>query len=204
MFKGVNTNLAQVENNNPSINNNSTEIQNNNNSNSYNNQTNSNNTTINNINLNINITRSFDDDWDTSNIDNKLKLILLLNNSKFTKTLENILENEVNLNILIDKTSDIGLVYENNEFKKMKIKDIVKKSMDKLYKHLCEFHDDIADPNIFDINENILKNELNITHKKYDEFNKNDTIKHNVNKYLTDIYDKNKEKTINASEKNGY
>ena len=76
--------------------------------------------------------------------------------------------------------------------------------MDKLYKHLCEFHDDIADPNIFDINENILKNELNITHKKYDEFNKNDTIKHSVNKYLTNIYDKNKEKTIHASEKNGY
>lgn len=124
--------------------------------------------------------KSFDEDWDTgdpwraytgvlslrktpSEIDINKKLILLLNNSKFTKTLEHILENEVNLNVIIDKTSHNGLVYRNKELVNMNIKDIVQKSMEKLHKHLCDFHKDVIDPNKNDITKNtinMLNNEL--------------------------------------------
>ena len=50
-----------------------------------------------------NITISFDDNFNTSKINNNKKLILLLTTSKFTKTLEILLENKVNLNVLIEK-----------------------------------------------------------------------------------------------------
>ena len=40
----------------------------------------------NNINININITKSFDDEWDTSGIDINKKFFLLFANSKFTKS----------------------------------------------------------------------------------------------------------------------
>ena len=53
-----------------------------------------------------NITISFDDNFNASKIYNNNKLMLLISTSKFTKTLEKLLENKVNLNVLIDPTTD--------------------------------------------------------------------------------------------------
>jgi hypothetical protein len=162
-----------------------------------------------NINVNIHLLKSFDEKWNIDHIDDKVKLILLLNNSKFTSTLENILENEVNLNVLIDKTSDVGLVYNNDDksFNKMNIKDIVRKSMDKLFRHLCDFKKDIIDPNIFNINKEFLENEFNIVRHKYNEFKNDKNIQDTVNKFITDIYNRKKNDTLkihNQSFINGY
>lgn len=66
-----------------------------------------NNYTNNIISVNINLINSFEENWNTTHIDDKTKCFLLLNNSKFTATLENILENEVNLNVLLDNTSEM-------------------------------------------------------------------------------------------------
>ena len=105
---------------------------------------NSNNSNTNIINLNINLVKSFNDDWSTDHINEKDKLVLLLNNSKFTTTLENILENEVNLNVLLDKNNyENGLVYNGDSIVNMNIKEIVKKTMEKLHNHLCNFNKDI-------------------------------------------------------------
>lgn len=154
---------------------------------------------INNISININLLKSFDEDWDTSEIDINKKLILLLNNSKFTKTLEHILENEVNLNVIIDNTSHNGLVYKNKELVIMNIKDIVQKSMEKLHKHLCDFHKDVIDPNKNDITKNtinMLNNELQTVNEKYNDFKNNEQIKDTVNNFFTNIYNTKKETTI--------
>ena len=113
---------------------------------------------LNNINFNIQIINSFDKNWSTEHLDEKTKLILLLNQSKFTSTLENILDNDVNLNVLIDNTSDNGLVYNENKVSNMKLKDIFKVTMDKLYQQLCKFNDEISNPNILNINTEIIKN----------------------------------------------
>jgi hypothetical protein len=99
-----------------------------------------------------NITISFDHNFNVSKIDNNKKLILLLSISKFTKTLEKLLENKVNLNVLIDTTTDNGLVY-NKEFIKMKHNDIIKKTMSKLYKILIDFHNDILYDTEIDIDK---------------------------------------------------
>ena len=148
---------------------------------------------ITNINFNFNIIKSFDDNWSIDHLDNKDKLVLLLNNSKFTSTLENILENEVNLNVLIENNN--CLVYKNNKLDKMNIKDIVKNTMEKLYKQLNNFKDDIINPNNLNINESIINNELNIAKNKYNDYKSNKCIQDNVNKYITDIYQKKVENT---------
>ena len=167
----------------------------------------------NNINININIARSFDDDWDTSKIDINKKILLLVTNSKFTKTLENILENEVNLNVLIDTTTENGLVYNNKEFTKMNVKDIVKKTMSKLHKHLTEFHSDILNndndkPNKdkLDIDKKHLDLSLQNINNKYTNFTNSRDIQKTVKEYITDIYDKKNMDTINYinNNNNGY
>ena len=168
-----------------------------------------NNSTINsnNINLinniNINITKSFDEQWDTSGIDVNKKFSLLFANSKFTKTLENILENQVNLNVLIDNTSDNGIVYNNNKFIKMNVKEIVKQTMDKLYKHLIEFHSDIFDSNNIDIDKECLdfKRNLKNINTKYTDFTKSKDTQNIVKEYITDIFNKKKSNTIDYIEK---
>lgn len=158
---------------------------------------NCNNITINNnININFSIAKDFNEEWDSTKINDNLKLILLLSNSKFTNTLENILENEVNLNVLIDNTSESGLVYTNNSLKKMDIKDIVNKSMDKIYNQLCEFHNDLIEPNRFDLNKDILSGELNTVKNKYEKYKKDIEMREKVNKLITNIYNKKKDETI--------
>ena len=150
----------------------------------------------NNISININITKSFDDDWDTSNIDINKKLVLLLTNSKFTKTLENILENEVNLNVLIDNNTNNGIVFNNNQYINMNVKDIVKQTMIKLHKHLMDFHSDITNPNILDIDKNYLDCNLKNINNKFNKFQKDQDIQNTVKDYITDIYNKKKLDTI--------
>lgn len=175
-----------------------------NNNNNINNVQNSN-INSNNISININITKSFDDDWDTSNIDINKKLVLLLTNSKFTKTLENILENEVNLNVLIDNNTNNGIVFNNNKYVNMNVKDIVKQTMIKLHKHLTEFHTDITNPNIFDIDKDYLDCNLKNINHKFNKFQKDEDIQNTVKDYITDIYNKKKVDTIhNYIHKPGY
>lgn len=157
----------------------------------------------NNINLNIKLINSFDKDWNTEHIDEKMKLILLLNNSKFTSTLENILENEVNLNVLIDNTSNNGLVYIENDIKHLTIKDIVKKIMEKLHKHINDFKNDVSKLNV---NSNIIKSEIEVANEKYNEFNKSDEVQDHVKTCITSIYNKKKDDTVSVykSIKQGY
>jgi hypothetical protein len=152
--------------------------------------------TINNINININITQPFDDIWDTSMIDNNKKIVLLLNSSKFTQTLEEILENEVNLNVLIDKTTGKGMIYNNDTFTDMSVKDIVKRTMSKLYKQLCVFHNDISN-DIINLDKSILNNEIKTVEQKYRDFISNIKVENMVNEYISDIYAKKNNKTYN-------
>jgi hypothetical protein len=136
-----------------------------------------------------------DEDWNTDHMDEKLKLILLLNSSKFTTTLDNILNNDVNVNVLIDNTNDTGLVYYNGAFTKMKIKDIAKKTMEKVLKQLTKFRDEFVLNNKYNIDRTILDNEITITQTKFEQYLKDENIFNAVNKYLADIYNKKRVKT---------
>jgi len=148
------------------------------------------------INININYIKGFDEDWDVSKIDDIKKGEILLSNSKFSKTLENILKNDVNLNVILnnDDDNDVGVVYKNkkNRYEPMKNKDIIEMSMEKIYKHLKDFYKEITKNNINDLSESALKNELIELEKKYSRFFNLEDAQDNVRKSFTHIYDTHK------------
>jgi hypothetical protein len=142
---------------------------------------------INNINININQPVPFDKDWDLSKIDSNDIQNLLLSNVMYTKLLEEILKNEINLNVIIEKESNFGLVYKNDKDKyiNMKIKDIIDKSMVKLNKHLLDLNDNL-NSNILDKYIVDIKTRIN---EKFDNYIKNNNnIQNNVNNLIKDKY----------------
>lgn len=165
-----------------------------------------NNNTINNnqkiINININCLKGFDEEWDVSKIDNLKKSEILLSNSKFTKTLENILDNNVNLNVILNN-DETGIVYKNdkNKYEPMQKKEIIEMSMNKIYKHLRDFYDEIMKNNINDTSLISLKTELVQLEKKYNDFFALDDAKNFVKKLFTDIYDNKKDEAENEYSK---
>jgi len=187
-------------------------IENNNTLNTTN--TTNNNTTNNILNINLNIDNKitkiipFDEDWDISKLDSATKQALLMSSIKFTKTMEKILENDMNMNVLIEKenTNGMGVVYKNDEerFKEMNINDIVDKSMTKLYRHLKKFYEEIKDDNEYGVYNKYLDEENKMIEIKYDDFQKNLSTQKIVQSHLMDIYDKNKEKTITNYKNNDY
>jgi hypothetical protein len=159
------------------------------------------------INLNINLTKGFEDEWNISHIDDNIKFILLCHNMKFTSTLEKILENEVNQNVLLDNSSNKAIIFKDKKLVNVDVKDIVKKTMDKLFHQLCNFKNDIYDSNPLCINTKILDAEMKTAETKYKEFKSNKKIEETVNTYIKDIYNKKKDNTINnfsIIKKNGY
>ena len=178
------------------------------------NTTTNNNTTNNILNINLNIDNKitkiipFDEDWDISKLDNATKQALLMSSIKFTKTMEKILENDMNMNVLIEKENGngMGIVYKNDEerFKEMNINDIVDKSMTKLYRHLKKFYEEIKDDNEYGIYNKYLDEENKMIEIKYDDFQRNLSTQKIVQSHLMDIYDKNKDKTITNYKNNDY
>jgi hypothetical protein len=140
--------------------------------------------------------RSFDEDWDDTKMDDKAKIMVVLADTKYTKTLEFLLENNVNLNVLIDYTGDNGLVYRNNNFEIMTIKDIVKKSMAKIYHLLHKFCQDIEINNIHNIKRAYLEEEKKMIENKYNEYISNKDTEEKVIHFMKDIYHKKRGDTI--------
>ena len=155
-------------------------------------------TNNNQINININYIKGFDEEWDTSMIDNTTKENILLCNTKFSKTLENILKNDSNLNVILND-DNVGMVYKNNKnkYEHMSKQDIIKISMEKVYKHLKDFYSEIINNNINDISEIALNNELKELEKKYSRFFRLEDAKNIVQNSFTSIYTLNKEKAEN-------
>ena len=149
--------------------------------NSYNNITN--NITVNIAPINL---IPFNEDWNLSNINTDKKHLLLFSKIMYTKLLKEILENEINLNVIINKETNSGLVYSINNMKKeyinMDLETIVKKSMDKLNKHLNDISNDVTK-----YYTDIIQN-ADIVNDKYKTFNENKDISKIVQEYFSDIY----------------
>ena len=144
----------------------------------------------------------FDNEWDVSNINdiNDIKKSsLIFSKIMYSKLLEEILKNEINLNVIIDKDSDSGLVYKNDieKYIKMKLNDIIDSSMIKLNKHLNNFNKDIFDiynsdkcePFYFEKSKSIIDSKL-------ENYNKDEEIQKIVGIYLSQIYEEKKDNAI--------
>ena len=155
------------------------------------------------ININLNIPRSFDEDWDISKIDKTLRNMLLLSNMKYTKTLEHILDNDTNLNVIINDELNSGIVYINSseKFKPMSIDDIIDKSMDKLHKQLNSFYIDLKDEKSeLLLDDDILNTVKDTTDRKYESFKNNKYINEKVKEFITNIYNNKRHETLKIYE----
>ena len=151
------------------------------------NNNNNNNNIIQNINININTPVPFDKDWDLSQIPELNIYKLLFSKFMYSKLLEEILKNEINLNVIIENESDSGLVYknDNDKYVNMNIKDITEKSIIKLNKHLLDLNSNLDSV----ILEDHLKNIKNIIDNKFNDYiNNNNNIKDGVNRVIKDRY----------------
>ena len=137
----------------------------------------------------------FDKEWDISNIDHQKKLLLFLSDNKYSNTMEEILKNDKNKNILFDDNNDSGLIFQDDKFMNMDSDEIIIKMMYKLYNHLQTFYDEIKNNNY--INCDLDKHKYTLE-EKYIEFNKNkDSVtKELVKNILVDIFHNNKDKII--------
>ena len=169
----------------------------NNTMNNISNSNNTNNTNITNIYVEIKNPLPFDGDWDISKIDEKTKNNLLFSKIMYTGLLEEILKNEINLNIIIDKNNESGMVYINDidQYIQMKSKDIVSNSMDKLRKHLL----DINESSIC-LDDCLLLSKKTIE-KKHNDYIKYEKTKQSVDEYITQMLDKKKEDALKISSK---
>ena len=137
----------------------------------------------------------FDKEWDLSNIDHQKKLLLFLSDNKYSNTMEEILKNDKNKNVLFDDENDSGLVYQDDKFINMGSDEIIIKMMYKLYNHLNTFYNEIKNNNYINCDLDKHKDTLE---EKYNNFNQNkDNItKEVVKNILIDIFHNNKEKII--------
>lgn len=152
------------------------------------------------ININLSPIIGFDEEWDTTKIDHLKKGEILLSNSKFTKTLENILKNQINLNVIMDNNDDkTAIVYNNekNKYEPMTKKDIIEKSMEKVYNHLKKFYNEIINNNKDDLSIKSLDNELTALEIKYTNFFKFDDAQKIVNNTFSKLYIDKKDEAKN-------
>jgi len=162
-------------------------------------------TNITNSIININIINSnpipFDQEWDLSKIDDNKKREIIVSNIMFTSLLENILKNDRNLNVILEKEEESGYVYknENDKYISMRTEEILDKTMNKLHKHMKDTNQYFK--NNYCSNNDIIETIDNIINTKYNTYSENDAMKLKVNPFLSDIFDKNKEKSINIMKK---
>jgi len=151
------------------------------------------------ININLTSIKGFDQEWDTTQIDHQKKGEILLSNSKFTKTLENILNDKINLNVIMDHDDKTCIVYNNekNKYEPMTKKDIIEKSMKKVYSHLKKFYDEINNNNKNDLSIPSLENELSLLETKYTNFFKFEDAQKIVNNTFSKLYIDKKEEAEN-------
>jgi hypothetical protein len=155
-----------------------------------------NNNNITNIIFNINTSPiPFDNNWDLSKIDIDKKAHIMLSQYMYTFLLNEILKNDDNLNIIIDKEKNFGVIYKNeiDKYIEMGLKDIANFSMEKLHENLLSISDELKtksyiDKHILDYKNKDIKNKLQCY------INNKDTNK-TVNGYLIDIFDNKKEKS---------
>jgi hypothetical protein len=153
--------------------------------------------TINNINIILNLNNAkpvpFDDNWNISSLNNKDKSNIMISKYMYSLLLTEILDNNNNLNVIIDKEKDFGIVYKNDfeKYIKMEIKQIISNSMEKLEKNLLNISKDLQKNGGYD--DNYLINKDNDIRQKYSAFKYDLKTAENVNKCMTDIFDKKKD-----------
>jgi hypothetical protein len=116
----------------------------------------------------------------------------------YTNLLTEILKNEINLNVIIEKDNDSGIVYKNDidKYIKMKSEDIIDKTMLKLKEHLLTMNNESENHCLKDF----LIMSKKVIEKKYEDYiENNDNLKDNVSNIIKNIYNTKKDDALEVS-----
>jgi hypothetical protein len=140
---------------------------------------------------------SFNDNWNIEHLDINTKTLLFMSTVKYTKTLEYILANDTNKNVLLNEDTNTGIIYKGSEFEEMKIEDIIDKSVLKIYNNLKEMYNEIQENNDmnFILDPSIINQNLKLTENKFNEYNSNEKTKEVVSQIISSIYNQHKDTT---------
>ena len=157
------------------------------------------NTINNNFNIYLDVDKTnkpipFDEAWDISKINEDVISGIITSKYMYTKLLKEILQNEINLNVIMDKDSKTGLVYKDeiNKYIKMKSSEIVDNTMEKLKNQLLSLNE--VNNTLFDEIKDFSR--IMITKKYIDYVKNNNNIKNNVNNLVNNTYLEKKNKAI--------
>lgn len=157
------------------------------------------NTINNNFNIYLDVDKTnkpipFDEAWDISKINEDVISGIITSKYMYTKLLKEILQNEINLNVIMDKDSKTGLVYKDeiNKYIKMKSSEIVDNTMEKLKNQLLSLNE--VNNTLFDEIKDFSR--IMITKKYIDYVKNNNNIKSNVNNLVNNTYLEKKNKAI--------
>ena len=104
--------------------------------------------------------------------------------------MKQILENKNNLNVILDKNSNTGYIYDsNNIYKNMEKTDIINLSMEKLYNELNKIKNEVKNTSKIPIN---IEKETAIIENKYNNYINDKDIQTIVESCLSKIFDKTK------------
>ena len=148
------------------------------------------------------VLKNFNEEWDISKIDIQKKVLLLLSDNKYSNTMEEILKNDKNMNILLGENENETIVFQEDKFVNLNNDEIIVKTMYKLYNHLLKFYNEIKEEDL--MNKDLNKHKYNLK-EKYDDFNNNNMTKEIVKNILLDIFHNKKEEVLEKfSEFNKY
>lgn len=158
---------------------------------------------INNNNFYINMKNpvSFDDKWDISNINELTQIGILFNKVMYTTLLEELLKNDKNLNVIIDKNALSSLVYKNDveKYIEMKTKDIIDVTMNKLKNHLLEMNKNtktsVSEEGFTDYIRKMIT-------KKYIDYTKDSELREKVINCICNVYEKRKDDSVKMLKNN--
>ena len=161
-------------------------------------------------NLYFNLPVPFEEEWDISKIASSEKNDIMISQFVFSRFLNEILKNDKNSNVIIDKDNESGKVYmnHNRQYIEMTEKDILMKTMEKLYDQLYD---------LIENNRDSLKSVKEISkdyiHDKYNKYCKDTETNNEINEVIIDTYNNSNEtaqskynniKTINENKTKKY
>ena len=143
------------------------------------------------LNLKLN---DFNEKWNTNHIEEIIKQIIFVSKNKFNNYLKEILINNENHNIVIDKNSDIAYVYNKklNDFVAKDKDEILDEIVIKLRDQLLELIDDVNHGKYL-LDETIIRRsirDIKIDFNIYNESNKKKKME------IIDIFNENKNETV--------
>ena len=137
---------------------------------------------------------SFDSKWLINHLTDNDKIDILQNKYIFTNTLQKILENDKNLNIIIDDINDKCYIYKCNTFFDIKLEKLSDYIMIKLYEIILIICLELK----CEIDDKIISNCRNIILDKYNIYCNNiNNTKEYVKKQIIKLYINKREKTFN-------